>query len=69
MFLVYGGVFALSCCCPAVAGASVLFVLMHGPGAASAFGVLDAWANAKAADMPQLPNKRKKQRPLQPTGL
>ena len=26
-----------------------MFVLMHGPGAASAFGVLDAGANAKAA--------------------
>ena len=45
--LAYGGFFALSCCCPAVAG--VLFVLLHGPGAASAFGVLDAGANAKAA--------------------
>ena len=49
--LAYGGVFALymSCCCPAVAGAGVLFVLMHGPGAASASGVLDARANAEAA--------------------
>ena len=49
--LAYGGVFALSCCCPAVAGAGVLFDIMHGPGAASASGrgVLDARANAEAA--------------------
>ena len=49
LFLVYGGVFALSCCCPAVAGAGVLFDSTHGPGVASAFGALDARANAEAA--------------------
>ena len=47
--LAYGGVFALSCCCPAVAGAGVLFDIMHGPGAASASGVLDARTNAEVA--------------------